>query len=104
LLIALNELYKNSALVTASLVTAASATVAAGWTIWLGARRLWISNNRALVNLYALRERIAYDKAAHDGVVQTEVVDRYFAELQDIVATANKTWEDVRTVESAERR
>jgi hypothetical protein len=100
LLIGLNEVYKRSYLVAASLVTAGLATVAASWGAWLGPRRLWLSNNQALVGLYAIRDQIEYDKAAHGQVLPMDKIDGYYQQVQTIIREANERWDKAREIDA----
>ena len=98
LLIALNELYSRSYLVAISLVTAGLATVTASWSGWLGPRRLWLSNNQALVGLYEVRDQIDYDKALHGDDLTAEQITRYHEHIQTIFRHANDRWDKARAV------
>lgn len=99
LMIGLNELYTESYLVAISLVTAGLATVAASWSGWLAPRRLWLSNNQAVVGLYAIRDQIDYDKAVHGPELPIDKVDRYHRDLQTIIRDANERWDRSRLLD-----
>lgn len=96
LLIALNEIYDLSILVALSLVTAGLATIAAAWTTWFAFRKLWINNTLALHSLYALRDRIDYDKARDDGQPDLETIESYRDQLEDIFSSLNSNWIRIR--------
>ena len=96
LLIGLNEIYHKQALAALSLMTAGLATIAAAWMSWFAFRRLWINNTIALQSLGALRDRIDYDKALHDGQIPREYVETYRDQLDEIFGTLNTNWLRVR--------
>jgi hypothetical protein len=100
LLIGLNELYGKSFLVALSLFTAGFATVMAGWSGWLGPRRLWLSNNDALVDLYVVRDQIEYDKALHDADLPLDKIESHYQAIQAVIRRANERWDRARKINS----
>ena len=96
LLIGLNEIYDLPILVAISMVTAGLATIAAAWTSWFAFRKLWINNTVALQSLYALRDRIDYDKARDNGQPTLEIVEAYRDQLDAIFASLNSSWVRIR--------
>jgi hypothetical protein len=95
LLIGLNEIYHQRSLVAVSLGTAGLTTVATAWTSWFSFRKLWINNTTALVSLYALRDRIDYDKA-RDGQPPVDLVNEYREQLDQIFMDLNTNWTRIR--------
>jgi hypothetical protein len=86
LLIALNQIYHQSVLVALSLVAGALTTVTVAWTGWFGFHRLWLANAATLVKLWALRDRIEYDKALYGDRLTRDQVNGYFEKYQQIFA------------------
>jgi len=97
LLIGLNEIYKQPALVAVSLATAGLTTVAAAWSSWFAFRKLWVNNTVALTRLWELRDRIDYDKAQMGQPPQAQLIE-YQDRLQQIFNDLNDTWVQVRQV------
>ncbi|GIF22091.1 hypothetical protein BJ973_002417 [Actinoplanes tereljensis] len=96
-LIGVNQIYTSRWLAMASLAAAGVATVAAAWTGWFGYRQAWIGNQATLNRLYALRDRIGYDKAGLAGQISQEMVEAYRAQYQEILNHANSAWEQMRS-------
>ena len=91
LLVGLNEIYHEALLAALALALAAMTMVATAWTSWFSFRRLWINNTVALTRLYALRDRIDYDKA-RDGEPEPDLVASYRNELDGAFADLNAAW------------
>ncbi|GIF26636.1 hypothetical protein BJ973_001081 [Actinoplanes tereljensis] len=97
LLIGLNAIYHNAALVAFSLLTAGLTTVASAWTSWFGFRQLWAANTVTLTRLWGLRDQIDYDKAKSENELPIEIVDKYHERLQEIFADHNQEWKKIRS-------
>jgi len=95
LLIGLNEIYHRSGIAAAALAAAGLTTIASAWSSWFASRKLWINNTVALTSLYALRERIEYDKA-RDGQPDAVTIVAYRSQLDEIFAELNRTWVRIR--------
>jgi hypothetical protein len=96
LLVGLNQVYHQNWLAALSLASAGLTTIVAAWGSWFGFRRLWVSNQRTLNDLYKLRSRIDYDKAVA-GIRQQDAVDSYYETYQAILDEANSTWGEARS-------
>jgi hypothetical protein len=96
LVIGLNQIYHQNWLAALSLVSAGLTTVLVAWGSWFGFRKLWVSNQSTLNNLYKLRAQIHYDKKSADTLSQ-EKVDTYFHRYQTILDEANATWGESRS-------
>jgi hypothetical protein len=96
ILIGLDQIYKQAWLAALSLVAAGLTTILAAWGAWFGFRKLWVSNQRTLNNLYELRARIEYEVVKANGVLDQEVVDNFYERYQEILSSANATWAEAR--------
>lgn len=81
--------------VAISLSTAALTTIAIAWMAWFGFRTLWISGMVALGRLWALRDRIDYDKALYE-TPSLDTINSYRDELSRIFKELNDSWLRVR--------
>lgn len=100
LLIGLVQIYPSSWLSAISLGAAGLTTIAAAWGGWFGFRRLWISNQNTLNELYALRTRIEFDKRSSGAALDPEMITAYLDKYQAIMTEANRRWEKVRLFDS----
>ncbi|MEU0250693.1 SLATT domain-containing protein [Streptomyces sp. NPDC006235] len=93
LFIALSEAFGLTWLKVASLISASLTTVAAAWVGWFSSRPAWVSKQKALNDLYALKSRITFEKEAE--VVTAEKIEEYRGDLQKVLHQANAEWEQL---------
>jgi hypothetical protein len=99
LLIALNQIYHQSILIALSLVAGALTTVAVAWTSWFNFHRRWLADTATLTKLWALRDRIEYDKALHGDRLTRDHVNGYHKRFLEILAEHNQGWQRIRAEE-----
>ena len=96
-LIGLNQIYHFNWLAALSLASAALTTIVAAWGAWFGFRRLWVTYQGTLNELYELRSNIRYTREATSNSFSQTMVDDYCAQYQRILKKANVKWEEARS-------
>jgi hypothetical protein len=97
LAVGLDQIYASDALAALSLALAGLTTVAAAATGWFSFQKRWVTSQRTLNRLYALRSHIHYLRAVDNSAVDKAAVDGFYERYQGILDEANAEWEDART-------
>jgi hypothetical protein len=96
LAVGLNQIYAGNALAALSLALAALTTVVAAATGWFSFQKRWVTSQRTLNQLYALRSQIHYQRAMDNSVLDKAAVDGFHDRYQRILDEANAEWEAAR--------
>jgi hypothetical protein len=102
LFVAFNQIYHRPIFAIVSLVTAALTTVVTTVTSGSESQRLWLANTATLVELWALRDQVRYDKALHGVPLPRTLIDDYHGRLQKILADHNQAWHEIHSPHKSE--
>jgi hypothetical protein len=96
LFIALGKIYASDILSVLALLASTTITVVATWDAFFNYRQRWIQSNETLMDLYALRSDLAFERSLSNGQLEEQKLRTFQMRYSTLLAAANRGWTQAR--------